>query len=109
MPYRTNLELTSGDRTALDAAVESLRSVAASKGAEVTGPHSRPSRTISVPMYKRLDKDDVFDTWEYEICVRELIVTGHEGVARSIAAKSLPASVAVSMTLEHVEPPGKQP
>lgn len=107
MPYRTRLVLTSGDRTALDAAVESLRSLAAAKGAEVAGPHTKPSRTIGVPLFKRHDGDERFGTWEYDVYVRELTVTGHDTVARSLASASLPNSVAVSLTIDHIEPMGR--
>lgn len=108
MPYRTTLELTSGDRSALDGAVDRLCALAAAKGAEITGPHTRPGRTVSVPLFKRLEGGDRFDTWEYEVCVRELAVVGHEGVARTIASTSLPDSVAVSLTIDHVERVGQR-
>ncbi len=106
MPYRTTLVLTSGDRTALEVAVTSLRSIAESKGAEITGPHTKPSQTISVPLFKRLEGSDRFETWEYEVFRRELIVSGHNEVARRLAAESLPESVAVSLTVDQVEAMG---
>lgn len=107
MPYRTTLVLTSGDRTALEAAVASLRSIAESKGAEIAGPHTKPSQTMSVPLYKRLDGAQRFDTWEYEVFCRELTVSGHNEVARQLANESLPSSVSLSLTVDHVEPVGK--
>lgn len=107
MPYRTTLVLTSGDRTALDAAVASLRSIAEAKGVEVAGPHTKPSRTITVPLFKDLAGESRFDTWEYEVFVRELTVTGHNDVTRHLASQSLPSSVSLSVTIDHVEPVGK--
>lgn len=108
MPYRTRLELTSGDRTALDAAVASLRSLAEAKGADVAGPHTRPVRTVTVPLFKRIDGDDRFDTWEYDVYVRELTVTGYDEVTRTMAAQRLPDSVAVALTIDHIEQLGRR-
>ena len=106
MVYRTRLELTGGDRTALDAAAAKLRSSALSKGAEVAGPHTKPSRTLTVPLLKRIDDDELFDTWEYEVFIRELTITGHDTVARTLAAESLPSSVSVSLTIDLVTAAG---
>lgn len=106
MAYRTTMELTSGDRAVLDATVATLRSIAESKGAQVAGPHTKPSRTVRVPLYKRVGGDATFGTWEYDVYVRELMVTGYDSVAEALASERLPPSVAVAMTIDHIEPVG---
>lgn len=103
MSYRTKLVLESGDRRALDATVSELRTVAAAKGAEVAGPHTKPSRRVQIPLYKRLDGVERFGTWEYEIYTRELTVVGHDGAARAIASEAIPKSIAVTLTIDTVE------
>ncbi|MFW6153442.1 MAG: 30S ribosomal protein S10 [Halobacteriota archaeon] len=105
MPYRTHLELTSGDRIALDATIDRIRTMVERKGASLAGPHTRPTEEVEVPLFKSHRGEGRFESWHYAIYRRELEVIGHEGVARELAAFDLPASIHVSLTIEDIDSP----
>ncbi|MFP4591481.1 MAG: 30S ribosomal protein S10 [Halobacteriales archaeon] len=100
MPYRARFELESGDRGALEATVARLRELADRKGADVTGPHARPTRRVDVPMYLRHDATAPFRTWRYRVYTRHLEVVGHESVTRAIANVDVDPAVGVSLRIE---------
>lgn len=104
MPYRATLLLTSGDRSALDRTVDRLRRVADRKGANVSGPHTRPTRELDIPLYKSPRGDETFDTWRYTVYTRKLEVVGHESVTRAIAAETAHAVVDITLTVTSAEP-----
>lgn len=104
MPYRTRLTLSSGDRRLLDDTVDRVCDVANRKGANLGGPHTKPTKTISVPLFRSTTAVDPIDTWEYTIYTRELVITGHDGVARSISQLSIPPGVAIDLRIESTEP-----
>ncbi len=108
MPYRTRFTLTSGDHRALTRIVDELREVADRKGAEVTGPHPKPTDTIPVPLYKTAGGDEFFRRWQYDVYRREIAITGRESVAERLARRSFPASVAVEVTIEQVDQPATE-
>lgn len=103
MPYRARLELVSGDREALDASVDRLRQLADRKGANVTGPHARPTREIDVPLYRHHDADEPRATWRYRVYTRHLEVVGHESVTRAIANVPIDPAVSVSFNVESAD------
>lgn len=102
MPYRTRLELTSGDRVALDATIDRIRTMVERKGANLAGPHTRPTEEVEVPLYKSHRGEDRFRPWRYAIYRRELEIVGHEGVAREMAAFELPSSIHVTLTIQEI-------
>jgi ribosomal protein S10 len=91
----TKLTLRSGDRAALDAVVEDIRSAARRKGADLRGPHSDSPTVQSVPQYKRLDGEagETFDPWEYTVYSRRMEIHGRDELARELLDREFPDSV----------------
>lgn len=102
MPYQATLQLRSGDRAALDATVDDLVAIATGKGAEVAGPHPKPTKTVRVPLYTSHAGEKLLRMWEYTVYTRHLEITGHEAVAKRLAQQSIPSQVAISMTIDHI-------
>lgn len=100
MPYRARIELESGDRHALEATVDRLRAVADRKGADVTGPHALPTRTVDVPLYRDHAATTPRGTWRYQIYSRKLEIVGHETVTRAIASVDVEPAVAIDFSVE---------
>lgn len=105
MAYRTKLVLESGDRVALEATVEALVDIADRQGAEVTGPHSKPAREVTVPLYKR-PGGERFRIWRYRVYRRTLEVTGPDRVMRALAAHGVPDSIDLTLSIDTVGPLG---
>ncbi len=109
MTYVTRLRLQSGDRDALDAVVEEIKSAAERKGTALKGPHSHPPRTLSVPQHARLHADDDrrFDDWEYTVFSRAIEIHGQDRLAREIASREFPDSVHIEAEVELVHGMGR--
>jgi len=104
---RTRFTLESGDRAALDDAATRVRDTVRRKGADLRGPFDDPSRTLSVPLYPRVDGDPATpaaDTWEYTVYRRRLEVEGHEDIARHILDQDLPDSVRIEIEVDQTGP-----
>lgn len=95
--------MQSGDRIALDASIDRLRSLIEQKGGSLTGPHTRPAKSMAVPLYKTHLGDRRFGHWSYQIYSRHLEVIGHEGIAREVASFNLPSSISIAITIEDGE------
>lgn len=104
VPYRTHIEMESGNRKELDASIGRIRSLIERKGAKLRGPHTRPTKEIDVPLYKTHLGDRRFEHWRYHVYSRTLEVIGHEGVTREIASLELPSSINISIMVEDAEP-----
>ena len=107
MPFVTTLSLRSGDRAALDAAVEDVRETARRKGVELKGPHTDPPVAYSAPLYWAPDAGGPFDTWEYSVYERTLRIVGHEEIAREIAGAQRPDSVHTDVDVDQVRSMGR--
>ncbi len=99
MAFVTTVRLQSGDRAALDRVVEEIRSTAAQKGAELTGPHRFPPERYTVPLYGTIDRPEPVDTWDYTVYRRELELVGHEHLARAIVGWDFPPAVRLEVTV----------
>lgn len=97
MTFVTTLRLQSGDRAALDAVVDDIRTTAEQKGAELTGPHSRSPDHRTVPQYADVTGDRTLGTWSYTVYRREMELVGHETLARQIAGWEFPDAVRVEV------------
>lgn len=103
MTYLTKITLRSGDRVVLDETVGELKQFVTRKGAELAGPHPRPPTEVSVELPKRLTGDgDRFPSWDYTVYTRDMEVKGYDSIARSMAERSYPSSVQVSIELDQV-------
>jgi small subunit ribosomal protein S10 len=98
----TRLTFQSGDRVALEAALEDIKAAAERKGAEFKGPHAHPPEEFRVPQYKTAAADDAFEAWSYTVYERELDVVGHDDFAREVAGWDLPPGIHVSAEVEQV-------
>lgn len=107
MPFVTTLTLRSGDRDALDGAVENIRSAAERKGLEITGPHTRPPDEYRVPLYQQLTRaSDQFPSWDYAVYERVVTLGGHDEAVRGLAERDFPTAVHVAVDIEHVQSTG---
>lgn len=107
MTVRTRFTLASGDRAALDDAAATIRDIVQRKGADLRGPFDDPSRSVSVPMYDRVDGDPdaaPTDTWEYTVYRRRLEVEGHEDIARHVLDHTFPSSVRIEIEVDQTGP-----
>ncbi|MFB6103889.1 MAG: 30S ribosomal protein S10 [Halobacteriaceae archaeon] len=107
MSVRTRITLESGDRAALDDAASRVRDTVRRKGADLRGPFDDPARTLSVPLYPRVDGDattPAMDTWEYTVYRRRLEVDGHEDIAHHILDQALPESVRIELEVDQTGP-----
>jgi len=102
MSFVTRLTFQSGDRRALEAAVEDIKAAARRKGVQFKGPHAHPPEAFRVPLYKTLDAGDAFGTWEYSVYTREIDIVGHDAFAREVAQWDLPPGIHVSAEVEQV-------
>jgi len=102
MSFVTTLTFQSGDRRALESAVEEIKAAAQRKGVEFKGPHAHPPKELRVPLYKTVGADDAFDDWTYTVYERQFEVVGHDEFAREVAEWDLPASIHVSAAVEQV-------
>ncbi len=103
MPFATKLDLTSGDRGALDRVVEDIKETAARKGVEFGGPHAGQPRQQRAPQSKRLSTTGGrFSDWTYTIYSRTIEIVGHDEFARSVAGGEFPAGVHVEVEIEQV-------
>ncbi len=95
MPFVTRLVLSSGDRGALDGAVEGLKRTAERKGLDLRGPHTDPPEQHRVPLYKRAPPDEAgrYDPWSYTVYERRLEFTGHDETVRSLLDRDVPDAV----------------
>lgn len=102
MAFVTTVRLASGDRTVLDRVVAEIRSTVERKGAEMKGPHTHPPETLSVPLYKSTVGEDgaEFGRWHYTVYKREIVLVGHEQLARQIAAWDYPPAVRVAVEVD---------
>ncbi|ELZ13153.1 30S ribosomal protein S10 [Haloterrigena salina JCM 13891] len=109
MTFVTRLTLQSGDRAALDAIVDDIKSTAERKGAALKGPHSHPPKKHSVPQHCRLHADDErrFSSWSYTVFTRELEIHGHDNLARNIASQNFPDSVHIEAEVEQIRGAGQ--
>lgn len=107
MPFVTKLELTSGDRGALDRVVEDIKTTASRKGVEFGGPHSGQPRNQRAPQSKRLSTTGGrFDDWTYTVYSRTIEITGHDEFAREVAGGEFPPSVHVEIDVHQVKQTG---
>lgn len=107
MTFVTSLELTSGDRTALEAVVTDIKETAERKGVALKGPHSRPPAEYRVPLSRRLHGgDETVGTWDYTVYRREIEIHGHESFAGSVATRDVPDSIRIEATVERLHGPG---
>lgn len=106
MTFVTTLRLESGDRRALDAVVDDIRSTAERKGAEFKGPHTPPPEEYSVPLHKTAEGDEQFPAWSYTVYSREVEIVGHDEFARSITTREFPESIHVEAEVRSVQPSG---
>ena len=102
MPFVTKLRLQSGDRKALDGVVTDIKETADRKGAELKGPHPKSPDHRRVPLYKRVDSEDTFGTWNYTVYTRTTEIVGHDEFAREVTEWSFPDSVHVTAEIESV-------
>ncbi|WP_435076079.1 30S ribosomal protein S10 [Halococcus sp. AFM35] len=103
MPFVTKLDLTSGDRGALDRVVEDVKETAARKGVEFGGPHAGQPRQQRAPQSKRLSTTGGrFSDWTYTVYSRTIEIVGHDEFARSVAGGEFPAGVHVEVEIEQV-------
>jgi small subunit ribosomal protein S10 len=100
MPFVTKLRLQSGDRKALDGVVTDIKEAAGRKGAELNGPHAKSLEHRRVPLYKRVDSEETFGTWDYPVYTRALEIVGHDEFAREVSEWSFPDSVHVTAEIE---------
>lgn len=110
MTFVTRLALQSGDRAVLDSLVADIETAAERKGADVKGPHAEPSRTLRVPLSKRLSDEGSaeFDPWTYTVYTRTIEIVGYDEVARQVTqGMQLPDSVHVEATVESVSAPSR--
>ena len=106
MPFVTKLRLQSGDRQALDGVVTDIKETAAQKGVELKGPHPKSPVHQRVPLFKRADGDETFDTWDYTVYTRILEIVGHDEFAREVTERSFPDSVHVTAEIEQLRQAG---
>lgn len=107
MTVRTRFTLESGDRAALDAAADRIRTTVRRKGADLRGPFDDPARSLAVALYPRVDGDPTHsptDSWEYTVYRRRLEVDGHEDIARHILDQSYPDSVHIEIEIDQTGP-----
>ena len=107
MPFVTTLRLRSGDRARLDDVVADVRRTAERKGIELRGPHTSPTETHRVPLYRRLPAaEGRFPPWEYTVYERVFELTGHDESVRSIAGRDPPPGVHVEVSVDQVRSVG---
>ena len=107
MPFVTTLELTSGDRGALDRVVEDIKESASRKGVEFGGPHPGQPHEQPAPQSKRLSATgDRFADWTYTVYSRTIEIVGHDEFARSVAGGAFPAGVHVEVEIDQVRQAG---
>jgi ribosomal protein S10 len=97
MSFVTRMTFQSGDRKALDDVVGELRETLERKGAQFNGPHSRPTESLSVPMYADVTSDRTFEDWTHTVFTRTIELVGHDALARQLTERSLPESVHLSV------------
>jgi small subunit ribosomal protein S10 len=97
MSFVTRMTFQSGDREALDGVVADVRGTLERKGAQFNGPHSRPTQTLSVPMYADVDSDRTFDDWTHTVFTRTVELVGHDSLARELTERSFPESIHLSV------------
>lgn len=108
MPFATKLELTSGDRGALDRVVDGIKETAARKGVEFGGPHPAQPTEVRAPRSKRLSTgSERFPDWTYTVYSRTIEIVGHDKFARSVAGGGFPAGVHVEVDIEQVRQAGR--
>lgn len=107
MTFVTTLRLESGDRRALDAVVDNIRSTARRKGAEFNGPHTPPPEEVATPLYGRLENGGDAETWTYTVYTRTVEIVGHDEFARSVATRSTPDQVHVEADVRSVTQTGR--
>ena len=108
MTFVTRLSLQSGDRIVLDETVAEIKAFVSRKGAEMKGPHPRPPTAIRAPRLKRHDDiDHRFNDWSYTVYTRDIEIVGHDAVARSVASRTFPGSVHVSVEIEQLRSAGE--
>jgi ribosomal protein S10 len=107
MTFVTHLTFQSGDRRALESVVTDIKALAETKGVQFKGPHSTPSKDITVPQQRRLHADDSrrFSPWEYTVFTRELEIHGYEEFARDVAGREYPNSIHLECELEQLQGP----
>lgn len=107
MTFVTKLSFQSGDRDVLEETVVELKEMLERKGAECKGPNLLPPRTLTVPLYKRLDGGERFPSnWSYTVYSRELKIHGSDDVAREVATRELPDSIHVEVEIDRKKPLG---
>jgi ribosomal protein S10 len=97
MSFVTRMTFQSGDREALDGVVGDLRDTLERKGAQFNGPHSRPTETLSVPMYADVTSDRTFEDWTHTVFTRTIELVGHDSLARQLTERTLPDTVHLSV------------
>ncbi|MFB6174249.1 MAG: 30S ribosomal protein S10 [Halobacteriales archaeon] len=108
MPFVTTLTLRSGDRTALEAAVEEIRTLAERKGIELKGPHTEPPRSVEAPLYRDLSGGGPMGTWGYTVYERRFELVGREEIARQIAGMGFPSSVRIEVDVDRIRSTGSR-
>jgi ribosomal protein S10 len=97
MSFVTRMTFQSGDREALDGVVGDLRETLERKGAQFNGPHSRPTETLSVPMYADVTGDRTLGDWTHTVFTRTIELVGHDTLARQLTERTLPETVHLSV------------
>ncbi|MEF8813692.1 MAG: uS10/mL48 family ribosomal protein [Halovenus sp.] len=100
MPFVTRLTLESGDGNRLDDVVSDIKARAARKGVELKGPHPKPPTQLSVPLYKGLREDGVFESWDYTVYTRVIEIVGHDEFARAVTERTYPDHIHVTADIE---------
>jgi ribosomal protein S10 len=97
MSFVTRMTLQSGNREALDDVVADIRGTLERKGAQFNGPHTRPTETLSVPMYADVGSDRTFEDWSHTVFTRTIELVGHDSLARELTERPFPPTVHLSV------------
>lgn len=107
MPFVTRLTLKSGDGSLLESVVDDLKVQAERKGVELRGPHPKPPRKFSVPLYKAGRGSGTFDPWKYTVYTRVVEIVGHDEFARTVTERSYPDRIHITADIEQFSQAGE--
>jgi len=108
MPFVTRLTLTSGDGDLLESVVSEIKHRAERKGVELKGPHPKPPTRHGVPLYKGLQEQGTFGTWEYTVYTRVVEIVDHNEFARAVAGDEYPDRIHLAADVEQFNRAGQR-